>query len=165
RKSGPDQRKLRAIPWILCWTQTRLLFPTWWGIGSTWSELNGIEKNRLKVLYKENALFAAFVKQLGVTLSKVYLPVWEQYLLQLTGSIEYLRPFQSELESTILFFYQITDEKDFCFHQPWLGESIQLRSTLIHPLNLIQIEAMKRKDLPLLRKTVTGISCGMLTTG
>ncbi|HAU1597163.1 TPA: phosphoenolpyruvate carboxylase [Legionella pneumophila] len=165
RKSGPDQRKLRAIPWILCWTQTRLLFPTWWGIGSTWSELNGIEKNRLKALYKENALFAAFVKQLGVTLSKVYLPVWEQYLLQLTGSIEYLRPFQSELESTILFFYQITDEKDFCFHQPWLGESIQLRSTLIHPLNLIQIEAMKRKDLPLLRKTVTGISCGMLTTG
>ncbi len=165
RKSGPDQRKLRAIPWILCWTQTRLLFPTWWGLGSTWFELNDLEKNRLKVLYKENALFAAFVKQLGVTLSKVYLPIWEQYLSQLTGSNEYLKPFQSELESTILFFYQITGETDFCFHQPWLGESIQLRSTMIHPLNLIQIEAMKRQDLPLLRKTVTGISCGMLTTG
>lgn len=165
RKSGPDQRKLRAIPWILCWTQTRLLFPTWWGIGSTWLELNDLGKNRLKVLYKENALFASFVKQLGVTLSKVYLPIWEQYLYELTGSNEYLKPFQSELESTILFFYQITGETDFCFHQPWLGESIQLRSTMIHPLNLIQIEAMKRKDLPLLRKTVTGISCGMLTTG
>ncbi|MCW8398664.1 phosphoenolpyruvate carboxylase [Legionella sp. PATHC038] len=165
RKSGPDQRKLRAIPWILCWTQTRLLFPTWWGIGSTWLELNASGKNRLKVLYKENALLAAFVKQLGVTLSKVYLPIWEQYLDQLTGSNEYLNPFQSELESTILFFHQITGEQDFCFHQPWLGESIQLRSTLVHPLNLIQIEAMKRKDLPLLRKTVTGISCGMLTTG
>nr|WP_240489343.1 phosphoenolpyruvate carboxylase [Legionella parisiensis] len=165
RKSGPDQRKLRAIPWILCWTQTRLLFPTWWGVGSTWSELDDHGKNRLKILYKENALFASFVKQLGVTLSKVYLPIWEQYLCQLAGSNEYLEPFQSELESTILFFYQITGEKNFCFHQPWLGESIQLRSTLIHPLNLIQIEAMKRKDLPLLRKTVTGISCGMLTTG
>ncbi|KTD13089.1 phosphoenolpyruvate carboxylase [Legionella gratiana] len=165
RKSGPNQRKLRAIPWILCWTQTRLLFPTWWGIGSTWLELNSLEKNKLKALYKENALFAAFVKQLGVTLSKVYLPIWEQYLYQLTGSDEYLKPFQSELKSTILFFHQITGEKDFCFHQPWLGESIQLRSTMVHPLNLIQIEAMKRKDLPLLRKTVTGISCGMLTTG
>ncbi|KTC82634.1 phosphoenolpyruvate carboxylase [Legionella cherrii] len=165
RKSGPDQRKLRAIPWILCWTQTRLLFPTWWGIGSTWLELDASGKNRLKVLYKENALLAAFVKQLGVTLSKVYLPIWEQYLVQLTGSNEYLKPFQSELKSTILFFRQITGEQDFCFHQPWLGESIQLRSTLVHPLNLIQIEAMKRKDLPLLRKTVTGISCGMLTTG
>ena len=85
RKSGPDQRKLRAIPWILCWTQTRLLFPTWWGLGSTWLELNNLEKNRLKGFYKENALFAAFVKQLGVTLSKVYLPIWEQYLYQLTG--------------------------------------------------------------------------------
>ncbi|QLZ67747.1 phosphoenolpyruvate carboxylase [Legionella sp. PC1000] len=165
RKSGPDQRKLRAIPWILCWTQTRLLFPTWWGLGSTWLELNDPGKNRLKVLYRENALFASFIKQLGVTLSKVYLPIWEQYLYQLTGSNEYLKPFQSELESTILFFYQITGENDFCFHQPWLGESIQLRSTMVHPLNLIQIEAMKRKDLPLLRKTVTGISCGMLTTG
>lgn len=165
RKSGPDQRKLRAIPWILCWTQTRLLFPTWWGVGSSWSELNELRQTRLKALYKENALFAAFVKQLGVTLSKVYLPIWEQYLCQLTGSNEYLQPFQEELESTILFFYQITGEEDFCFHQPWLGESIQLRSTMIHPLNLIQIEAMKRKDLPLLSKTVTGISCGMLTTG
>ncbi|MCW8451832.1 phosphoenolpyruvate carboxylase [Legionella quinlivanii] len=165
RKSGPDQRKLRAIPWILCWTQTRLLFPTWWGIGSTWLELSDEEQNELKALYKENALFAAFVKQLGVTLSKVYLPVWEQYLYQLTGSDEYLKPFQAELESSILFFYEITGEKDFCFHQPWLGESIQLRSTMVHPLNLIQIEAMKRKDLPLLRITVTGISCGMLTTG
>ncbi len=165
RKSGPDQRKLRAIPWILCWTQTRLLFPTWWGLGSTWLELNELEKNKLKILYKENSLFAAFIKQLGVTLSKVYLPIWEQYLYQLTGSNEYLKPFQSELESAILFFQQITGENDFCFHQPWLGESIQLRSTLVHPLNLIQIEAMKRNDLPLLRKTVTGISCGMLTTG
>ncbi|WP_165482442.1 phosphoenolpyruvate carboxylase [Legionella bozemanae] len=165
RKSGSDQRKLRAIPWILCWTQTRLLFPTWWGVGSTWLELDDLGKNRLQGLYKENALFASFVKQLGVTLSKVYLPIWEQYLYQLTGSKESLKPFQAELESTILFFYQITGEKNFCFHQPWLGESIQLRSTLIHPLNLIQIEAMKRKDLPLLRKTVTGISCGMLTTG
>ncbi len=165
RKSGPDQRKLRAIPWILCWTQTRLLFPTWWGVGSTWLELNDLGKNKLKALYQENAFFASFVKQLGVTLSKVYLPIWEQYLYQLTGSNQYLEPFQSELEATILFFYQITGEKDFCFHQPWLGESIQLRSTMVHPLNLIQIEAIKRKDLPLLRKTVTGISCGMLTTG
>lgn len=165
RKSGLDQRKLRAIPWILCWTQTRLFFPTWWGVGSSWLELNDLEKNKLKILYKENALFAAFIKQLGVTLSKVFLPIWEQYLYQLTGSNEYLKPFQSELESTILFFYQITGEREFCFHQPWLGESIQLRSTLIHPLNLIQIEAIKRNDLPLLRKTVTGISCGMLTTG
>jgi phosphoenolpyruvate carboxylase len=83
----------------------------------------------------------------------------------LTESDEYIKPFQSELKSTVLFFHQITGEKDFCFHQPWLGESIQLRSPLIHLLNLIQIEAIKRNDLPLLRKTVTGISCGMLTTG
>ena len=25
-------RSLRAIPWILCWTQTRSLIPIWWGI-------------------------------------------------------------------------------------------------------------------------------------
>lgn len=165
RKSAVEQRKLRAIPWILCWTQTRLLFPTWWGVGSSWIELDEHGKKRLKELYKENALFAAFVKQLGVTLSKVYLPIWEQYLYQLTGSNEYLEPFQTELDATTLFFYEVTGEQDFCFHQPWLGESIQLRSTMVHPLNLIQIEAMKRKDLHLLRKTVTGISCGMLTTG
>jgi phosphoenolpyruvate carboxylase len=36
---------------------------------------------------------------------------------------------------------------------------------MIHPLNLLQILAEKRKDRQLLRLTVTGISSGMLTTG
>ena len=40
-----------------------------------------------------------------------------------------------------------------------------MRSPMIHPLNLIQLIAIERKNYPLLRKTVTGVACGMLTTG
>ena len=52
----------------------------------------------------------------------------------------------------------------------WLKESIYLRSPMIHPLNLLQIQTLKRKRLTpqeelLFRETVTGIAAGMLTTG
>ena len=51
------------------------------------------------------------------------------------------------------------------FFRPWLMESIRLRSAVINILNVIQIIAIQRKEEKLLRETVTGIACGMLTTG
>lgn len=51
-------------------------------------------------------------------------------------------------------------------HPPqWLQESIYLRSSLIAPLNLLQIEALKSEDMDLLRITVAGIALGMQSTG
>src|SRR5690606_18397459 len=70
-----------------------------------------------------------------------------------------------ELEQSILFFQEVSGEKDFTWFRPWLGESIFFRSSMIHPLNVIQKIALERKDNTLLRETVTGIACGMLTTG
>jgi phosphoenolpyruvate carboxylase len=59
----------------------------------------------------------------------------------------------------------ITEEKDYVWFRPWLAESITFRSSMIHPLNVIQKIATQKNDPELLRITVTGISSGMLTTG
>lgn len=169
RTSGLEDRKLRAIPWILCWTQTRTLFPTWWGVGSSFAEMGDEEKWVLKKAYDESSMLRSYVKVLGFTLSKVELPIWRIYLESSTLKDSQVKKiyteFRRELSLTHDFVEALTGEKDRLWFRPWLGESILHRSTMVHPLNLIQLEALERENLSLLRETVTGISCGMMTTG
>ncbi len=155
---------LRAIPWILCWTQTRLLFPTWWGIGRAWEESSEKEKQELKQAFKDQPVFTSYIKALGFTLAKMNLNIWRMYLKG-AGAEAAFEDFALEAERTQKAFTEICGQKDFLWYRPWLGESVVLRSAMIHPLNLLQILAIEDTDLDLLRITVTGISCGMLTTG
>ena len=161
---------LRAIPWILSWTQTRILFPTWWGVGSAWQASSADEKDKLRRAFQNEPVFSSYVKALGFTLAKVDLAIWFMYLENSVGLSIAKRDsakslFEEELRKTTLFLSELTGEENWLWFRPWLGESILLRSSLIHPLNLLQILAHQEKDNRLLRLTVTGISSGMLTTG
>lgn len=160
---------LRAIPWILCWTQTRVLFPTWWGVGTAWARLSATERKSLCRELRTNSLFRSFVHVFGFTLAKVQLPVWEFYLaesrLAAKQKEKFKRQFESQYASAQKFFRELTGESDPLWFRPWLSESIHLRSAMIHPLNLLQILAEKDRDLALLRVAATGIASGMLTTG
>jgi phosphoenolpyruvate carboxylase len=160
---------LRAIPWVLCWTQTRVLFQTWWGIGTAWKSASTSERAILRREFAKNPLFRSFVQALGFTLAKVELPIWEFYLAQSGLDAKEIAAFQAEfraeLAGTHAFFKGITGKSDPLWFRPWLGRSIELRASMIHPLNLLEILAQKDQDLPLLRICVTGIASGMLTTG
>ncbi len=168
-KRQTASRKLRAIPWVLCWTQTRVLFPTWWGVGSAYEALSVKDRSKLRKELKINAFLTSYVKALGFTLRKVELPIWRLYLERLDlpkAQIEaYYQQFAQEFNRTLTFFHEMTGQEDLLWHRPWLGESIYFRSSMIHPLNLIQLEALKRSNESLLRETVTGVACGMMTTG
>lgn len=169
KRSSGEKFSLRAIPWILCWTQTRLLLPVWWGTGSAWKNLSSKEKVEVKAFYKDSPLMQSYVKNIGFTLAKVELGVWNFHLehsqLNEELKVKWGRVITEEFKLSIQFFHEISGEKDFTWFRPWLGESIYFRSSMIHPLNVIQKIALERKDHVLLRETVTGIACGMLTTG
>ncbi len=174
--SRPAQRKpllsvksLRAIPWALCWTQTRVLFPTWWGIGSAWRTLKPRERAELKRAFRSEPVFSSYVKALGFTLAKVEMPIWQLYLAESGLSREiveqYAALFSEEFSGANDFLHALSGKKDPLWFRPWLGVSIKLRSPMIHPLNLLQIIAIHEEDYTLLRYTAAGISSGMLTTG
>ncbi len=167
RKGLKSVQDLRAIPWQLCWTQARLLFPTWWGLGSSWQGLTAREKAALKTAFRRgHPLLTSFIKQVGFTLAKVEMGVWRLQLSRLgEATAADWEPWEREYQSTLAAFRAITGRKDLVWFRPWLGESIHLRSALIHPLNLLQILAIEENDGPLMRQTVTGIASGMLTTG
>lgn len=169
KRSTPGKFSLRAIPWILCWTQTRLLLPVWWGIGFGWENLSADQKKKLKEAYKTSPMLQTYVKNLGFTLAKVELGVWNFHLnhsdLDSSERERWKNIISTELQLSHKFFKEITGETNLTWYRPWLGESIYFRSSMIHPLNVIQKLALERKDHVLLRETVTGIACGMLTTG
>ncbi|MDD4974649.1 MAG: phosphoenolpyruvate carboxylase [Bacteriovorax sp.] len=169
KRTGAGKLTLRAIPWTLCWTQTRLLLPIWWGVGSSWSELSKQEKKDLIQDYEQSPLLQTYIKNLGFTLAKIELGVWKFHLehtkLSPKEKIDWNDKIEKELIETQHFFKALTGNLDYLWFRPWLEQSIYFRSSMIHPLNVIQKIALERKDHVLLRETVTGISCGMLTTG
>ena len=155
---------LRAIPWILSWTQTRSLIPTWWGIGTAWVKLSPQEKEKLKATFKSDPFFHSFLKTLGYTLAKVELVIWEFYSSGHKNE-DFFRRAELEYKNAVRFVRDISGEKRLIWHRPWLEESIRLRSPEIHILNLLQVLAIRAEDKLLLRETLVGISSGMLTTG
>lgn len=160
---------LRAIPWILCFTQTRILFPTWWGAGSAWETASAGERAELKKLFGSHPVFRSYVHALGFTLAKIVLPVWEFYLKRSDLAEAEIRhfsaAFRAEHRRTVKFFHEVSGQRNPVWFQPWLGKSIEMRAAMIHPLNLLEILAQRDHDLPLLRISVTGIASGMMTTG
>ncbi|WP_148278681.1 phosphoenolpyruvate carboxylase [Bdellovibrio bacteriovorus] len=170
KRQGPVQLKsLRAIPWVLCWTQTRALFPTWWGLGSFWTGLSAADKNKYRRAFKESSMFRTYIKAVGFTLEKIELDVFFMYLrsskLSQSTVVKYEKSFRMEYAKAVKCIREITGEKSLLWYRPWLETSIGLRSPLIHPLNVLQLVALETKDIKLLRETVTGVASGMLTTG
>lgn len=169
RTLQPTVKNLRAIPWVMCWTQTRVLFPTWWGVGTSWKNSSHAQKAELKKAFQKDPVFTSYIKALGFTLAKVELNIWKIYLehsgLSETQIENAAKEFQMEFKLALKCYFELCRQKKLLWFRPWLGESIILRSPMIHPLNLLQIIAKKNNDLKLLRITTTGISSGMMTTG
>lgn len=63
---------LRAIPWQFAWTQTRLILPSWLGVGAA---LGGAVKAgnlpALRAMYREWPFFAATIDLIEMILAKV----------------------------------------------------------------------------------------------
>ena len=95
--------------------------------------------------------------------------VFKSYLNQsgLPNSLiqTFIKEIETELRHVRSFLQAMTSSRSRLFYKQWLKESIELRSPMIHPLNILQIIAQQNREIELLRLTVTGISAGMMSTG
>lgn len=174
--SRPNKRRgpvhlgsLRAIPWVLCWTQLRLLLPAWWGFGSAFEQLTKNQQKQLQTSLSSEPCFQSYVGLLGFTLSKLRAQPFELALYRSPLTAEQRAYWKErvsvELKLTRKAYHFLTHKHPELQPRPWLKNSIEWRSKLVHPLNLLQLVALENQDGELLRETVTGIACGMLTTG
>lgn len=79
---------------------------------------------------------------------------------------------RENLQQAIELIRGLAPESSLLSQQPWIKESIALRNPYTDPLNLLQVELLKRvredtnHDLELaLMITMTGIAAGMRNTG
>jgi phosphoenolpyruvate carboxylase len=178
RRGGGGLEKLRAIPWVLCWTQTRLLVHAWLGTGDAWREWQDgagsetIPRDALAEACREDPLFRSYTRLLSFTMAKTEPALWRRYRRALADNVPagLIEELTADYEAALDLALQARGSDTLLPDRPWLQESIRYRAPMIHPLNLLQIELLAKAEwneaeVQLFRETVTGIAAGMLTTG
>lgn len=175
---------LRAIPWVFAWTQSRVMLPAWYGLGTALTEFAAADRDgwrKLKRMYRDWAFFRGTLDNAELALAKASLNIAWLYA-QLMDDEERRRTIWNLLNDeyvlTCKAVLKLTEDDDLLAATPWLHRSIDERNPYVDPINMIQIELIRRsidaldkdEDLPenlraLLRLSIQGISAGMRSTG
>ncbi len=167
---------LRAIPWVFGWTQTRMVVPGWYGLGSG---LRAAHDAGLGPVLEEMQDWAFFTNLLGnveMTLAKTDLRIAEFYVSVL------VEPRLQPLFDTIVNEYDLTKREvlrltggsTLLARHQLLRHSLQVRAAYLEPLHHLQVSLLARRrevDEPdpdlrrALLRTVNGIAAGMRNTG
>ncbi len=169
---------LRAIPWMFGWIQSRLLLPAWFGVGSALEQFAG-DRDRLALLQemmKKFPFFFDLLRNVEMALAKVDLPLARLYaeLVEDDGLRERVwTVVTEEFERTRRMLLAVTGQQELLQTNPDLARSLRLREPYIDPLNLVQIELLRRRrqgeEHPeldyALAATINGIANGLRNTG
>jgi phosphoenolpyruvate carboxylase len=176
RQSGQGLEGLRAIPWQFAWTQTRLLLASWLGLEEAFER--AFQRNELPLLqtmYREWPHFRSVVDLFEMVLAKADARIAAEYDRQLVPDA--LRPLGTELRErlarAVSALLQVTGHATLLEGNPVLRRSIDVRNPYVDPINLVQVEVIRRLRQgdhdPRLHDafvvTVNGIAAGMRNTG
>ena len=185
RRGGRSLSDLRSIPWVFAWTQSRCLIPAWYGIGAAFSSFadhhaDGWET--LREMYGAWSFFRATIDNAALALAKA-----DQGIARLYSDLVDAPAIRDRIWQRVATEYALAKESvlrtqgqaELLGEIPWLRRSITVRNPNTDPLNLIQVEWLRRlrecegtgdaeceaacRDL--LRLTIEGVATGMRTTG
>lgn len=162
--SRPSARKqtaaisdLRAIPWVLSWSQSRVMLPGWFGVGSAlkkWLEegtaIEGSPEDRvayLKELHQRWPFLDSVLSNMAQVMSKVDMALAELYSTLVPNQEDAQRIFtiiREEYELTVEMFMLVTGRQSLLADNPELVSSVRNRFPYLVPLNLVQLELLRR---------------------
>ncbi|MBK7996053.1 MAG: phosphoenolpyruvate carboxylase [Blastocatellia bacterium] len=169
-------KSLRAIPWIFAWTQTRLMLPSWLGVGDALNKI--IQQGReaeLVTMYNEWPFFKTTIDLLEMVLAKAEPAIAAQYDEALVP--EELKSLGADLrnrfDETVKVILKIVGHQKLLESNSVLRRSIDVRNPYVDPINLVQVEILRRlranaEDSTLqdaLLVTFNGVAAGMRNTG
>ncbi|MDA0667941.1 MAG: phosphoenolpyruvate carboxylase [Planctomycetota bacterium] len=176
RRSMRGVEDLRAIPWVFAWTQSRAVFPGWFGVGTG---LNAaIEKHGLEAVRKAARnwpFLATFLADVEMVLAKSDMDIATRYS-QLAGDVgaRLFPTLREEHARSIDAILLVGEVNELLERDPTLQRSIRLRNPYIDPMSFVQIDLLARwregdrQDVDLervLAQTVRGIARGLRNTG
>ncbi len=178
RKTITEIGGLRAIPWVFSWSQSRVMFPGWYGVGSSFKEF--INKNPeniaiLRDMYQNWPFFQSLLSNVDMVLSKSNMNI----------AFEYAKLCEDEqvkaIYETILNEWQVTKNvilaieghDELLADNPYLKASLDYRMPYFNILNYIQLELIKRErrgelssdQERLIHITINGIATGLRNSG
>ncbi|GGB29787.1 phosphoenolpyruvate carboxylase [Sphingomonas metalli] len=134
---------LRAIPWVFSWAQARVMLPGWYGVGQAIAAFP--DKGLLAEMAEGWPLFAATLANMEMVLAKSDMAIAARYATLVDRD---LCPFFDRIrdgwQQTHDGLLAVTRQSRLLEKHPALEASIRLRLPYIEPLNLLQIELMKR---------------------
>ena len=167
---------LRAIPWVFAWTQTRLLLPSWLGADESLSDVLTTDEPLLREMYADWPFFQSTLNLIETALAESDPDIAAEYDLRLVAPD--LRPLgkalRRRLAAAVDAILRISGHDRLLASNPVLRRSIDVRNPYVDPINLVQVELLRRlratdkQDRDLLRAfmiTVNGIAAGMRNTG
>jgi phosphoenolpyruvate carboxylase len=150
RKPTTSISDLRAIPWVLAWSQSRVMLPGWYGTGTAFEEWIGEGDGRLEVLqdlYRRWPFFRTVLSNMAQVLAKSDLGLAARYAELVDDEALRKRVFDKiavEHERTIRMHGLITGHDDLLADNPSLARSVFNRFPYLEPLNHLQVELLRR---------------------
>jgi phosphoenolpyruvate carboxylase len=136
---------LRAIPWVFSWAQARVMLPGWYGVGQALRAFS--DTSLLREMLEAWPFFRATMDNLEMVLSKSDMGIAAGYAT-LVEDRALADALFGRVRDTWLATQEsllaITGQSRLLEKHPALDASIRLRLPYIEPLNLLQVELLKR---------------------
>jgi phosphoenolpyruvate carboxylase len=154
RKPTESISDLRAIPWVLAWSQSRVMLPGWYGTGSAFErwiaagpETEAERVQTLHNLYERWPFFRSVLSNMAQVLAKSDLGLAARYAELVADEALRHRVFDmiaDEHRRTIAMHKLITGQDDLLADNPALARSVFNRFPYLEPLNHLQVELLRR---------------------
>jgi phosphoenolpyruvate carboxylase len=145
RSSSDKIEDLRAIPWVFSWAQARVMLPGWYGVGQALKSFG--DDGLLREMHDAWPFFRATLDNLEMVLSKSDMNIAARYA-SLVPDRELADAVFSRIRETWSMTHErlltITGQSRLLERHPTLDASIRHRLPYIEPLNLLQVELLKR---------------------
>lgn len=154
RKPTSSISDLRAIPWVLAWSQSRVMLPGWYGTGAAFEQWIAAgpqsEDERVEILhelYERWPFFRSVLSNMAQVLAKSDLGLAARYAELVEDEELRDRVFDKivdEHRRTIAMHKLITGQDDLLADNPALARSVFNRFPYLEPLNHLQVELLRR---------------------
>jgi phosphoenolpyruvate carboxylase len=179
RTQSSEVTKIRAIPWVFSWMQSRFNLPGWFGLGSALVSAKDI--TLLRDMYNRWPFFKSMLDNTEMSLIKADMDIASLYVDLVPDRKLAVKTFSSiraEYNQTRDIVLSISGHTNLLDAEPVTKTAVQLRNPYVDPLNYIQVEMLRQiRALPdsedaeaqslreVIRLTINGIAAGLKNTG